>query len=305
MKRVKQIMSGQVIFIILCLVIAAVFQGRKMDESNQYSAPIEVRYIAEKIIKNSEGRIYEYEYELRTEENNSLFLHSKSKQKLSNKIKVAYVRENINGKYKRLNKIVNYEQVENFQKELDFGKWFVLKLAVGMLLILFFTICYYYFIRHRKKKVLNKILERDKLYKNIEKVERFICYNYSEFKQIADSLVKISEMIDALDHFYRGREDEENYIHGLRQEIKSIIDYYLENMEIDRQFVSQKVIKKELHRELQSTLEQFLMHVQAQISTLTKANDSKIYKELDKIKAESELSGDAIEYLSKKYSEEQ
>lgn len=300
-KSVKLISSILGIIATVALITSFLAKVCEDEERNNYSSPIEVRYVAEKIIQNSEGHIYEYEYEFETE-NGTIYNHSDTKKSYQKNEKV---RKNKNLEEGKCVLLTEEEFLQELKLEINLKKFSFIIAIISVILMIIVTIFSLIMNLNQVKKEKSEE-EKMKLWEeDIPFLYNYIGRNYRKEKnvdQLLKLLDKLKRLIRDLDLFYQNREGEKEYRKGFRCEVENIINLYKENIEIDQKF-DKKILKSSSLEELYQNLERFISYIDNEIESLTAPNDGLIQKEFDKINSKAELDGMAIEHLAKKYKE--
>ena len=281
------------VFIVSLVISASSWDGaRNLD--NIYLNPIEVEYAGENIIQNHEGQIYEYEYKFKTNEG-VIFLHSDEPTTFLEEDFIRYNKDDT----------TDFEFDSEIQKKINKYKKTSIaanNTSIGALILNCVAVILYCISKVKQKNVSKKIEKKDKLWKeDIPKVEFFIAYNYPEYEKTIPLLNKIALLIKELDEFYANTKKEKSYRNsGLRKQVETIINLYINNIEIDEKF-KDKIIQKSVNDEFYSNLERILSYINNEIKSLTKKNDDLLRKKFDIINSNAELDDKAIQYLAEKY----
>lgn len=263
--------------------------------NNNYLAPIEVVYAGENIIQNSEGQIYEYEYRFKTEEGGIVFLHLNEPQTFQQEDAIRYKRGDTS----------DFSLDSEIQREImklinESIVWRNIAIILGICSSL---IAFLILMSYLRQKRLKK--EEDKKYRlwqeDIPNVMSYISDHSEWYKKINPLLRRISSLIMELDRYYENSKSEKDYrSKGLRKEIETIINLYLKNIEIDKQF-KDSIISPEINEEFYRNLERINSYIDSEIRKLTKPNDDLIKRQFDTINSMAELDNKVTDYLKAKY----
>lgn len=291
----KKFFVPQLIAFVITTAISLMVYFGYFEYTNRYQPPMEVRFVTENIIKNSEGYIYEYEYVFNTDEN-TIFFHSDEKKSFETKEFILLLKdtksESSDEDPTQNNFIFKYEFDKNINNyKTAFLVFFILEASILVLPTLVFLIIYIV------KKIKNK---QYILFEKIAYIQEHINYHYPCYRKIFPLLDKLSNLLKDLDLFYKKRKDSKIYKIKIRKRVESIVYLYAKNIDIDKKF-EKNLIANKVHEDFYENLNQLISYVDSEISNLLKDNNNLISKEFDMLNSEAKLSGAAIEYLAEKY----